>query len=124
MKPLFGDIDRLKRAARDAVGTGFATIKRWWINKYQLPTTHALFGEQTLADLTQELYEDLYQERINLLAKLEEGTHGAKELEERLNEINKILGEDYYAGDALVDKWEKELEEGLTPNLEEGLDAN
>ena len=81
-------------------------LRRWWVKKYKLPWTHECAQAATLEELLVEYYEDHYDEFP----------------EEARKEMSDD-GEFYFtdSGDALIDKWERELQKGLTPDLEEGL---
>lgn len=82
-------------------------LRRWWTAKYQLPWTHEAFQQSSLFELLTERYEDLFEKDPN--AMFEAGR----------NEDGEVAFED--TGDALLDKWEKELAMGLTPDLTEGM---
>lgn len=69
-----------------------------------------------------ELYEDLVFRKQELESSLEDVD--AKEFNQVLKsieQIDKVLGLESGTGDPLIDKWEKEIAEGKTPNLDEGL---
>ena len=82
-----------------------------------------------MAELSIEMYEDLYARRDEVMRSLKD-VSGAKErldLMEALQGLDEALGERREAdedgpmitGDPLVDKWERELAEGKMPNLDE-----
>jgi len=60
-----------------------------------------------MPELLVEFYEDYYSEHPDEARRV----------------FNKADGQFYFeeTGDELLDKWERELEQGLTPDLEEGL---
>lgn len=101
-------------------------MMRWWSQKYNLPPNHELCVSQSTTALVTEMYEDLYAKKAELEAELKtaaaprEHTAIARQLEQ----VEKALGEKSYVsahGDDLIDKWERELAEGKTPDLTEGL---
>jgi len=81
-------------------------LRRWWVKKYQLPWTHELAQASTIPDLLVEFYEDYFAEHP-----------------EEARRVFAKDGEFYFeeTGDELIDKWERELAQGLTPDLEEGM---
>jgi len=120
MRPYFSDGDRLLAQAKQNTKSGASHLRRWWSGKYNLPPNHALFMEQSQAELTLEMYEDFIAKKEELEYRLEEAT--AKEaqfLMRQLTAINKILGDDNFTGDPLIDKWEREIAEGKIPDLDE-----
>lgn len=82
-------------------------LRRWWADKYKKPSTHRLFQEAVLFDLLVEYYEDLYDDDSVAALDAIRGEDGEVVFEE--------------TGDPLLDKWERELAAGLTPDLEEGF---
>jgi hypothetical protein len=78
-----------------------------------------LFVSQSVAEVTQDMYEDLLFKREEIQQDLENASGGAAdELLHRLNAINKVLGYDAQVQDDLFDEWEKALEEGRIPDLD------
>jgi hypothetical protein len=71
--------------------------------KYNLPLTHEAFQDLTLFELSIWFWEDYYQ-KYPLEAKREGGEHVQ-----------------FYSEDPLIDKWERELAQGLQPDLTEGM---
>lgn len=119
MRLPFADSERLKREAKKSVNSGLARIRRWWVGKYKLPPSHELFQNQSLAELTQEMYEDLFFKKAELEDILENDDRENREnILEQLNVLNKALGEEYIVSDPLVAQWEKDLEEGRIPDLD------
>ena len=78
-------------------------LRQWVARKYNLPWTHSSIQDQTVFELLISFWEDYY---IN----------NKKETHRR--EDGEVM---YTTGDPLIDKWEKELAQGLTPDLLEGL---
>lgn len=119
MRLPFGDSERRKGEAKKAVDLGIAQVKRWWINKYNLPPNHELFQNQSMAELTQEMYEDLYCKRSELESLLDSNDPDIdrNNILEQLNGVNKALGEQEEVEDPLAAQWEKDLEEGRIPDL-------
>ncbi len=119
MRLPFADEKRLKRAAKKAVDSGTARVRRWWVNKYHLPTSHPLFQNQAMAELTQEMYEDMYLRQEELRDALESSGRGdgGSAILEQLNALNAVLGDPPEGADPLVDQWEADLAAGRTPDL-------
>jgi hypothetical protein len=93
-------------------------IKRWWVNKYKLPPNHPLFLERSLSEWTLEMYEDLFAQRSEVESELEEGDGETEELLQRLNAINRALGDEELPQDDLFDQWERDVEAGRIPDLD------
>lgn len=118
----FSDTKRILKKANSNYKAGLAGLKKWWSRKYKLPPNHPLFINQSLADLTLEMYEDSLVRKDEIMEELKEAKGEASSaLLKQLNAVSKLLGEDEYTSDPLIDKWERELEEGLTPDLNETL---
>lgn len=79
-------------------------LRRWWTQKYKLPSNHKLFQETTLVDLLIEYYEDEFHENKLEAYRDESGEY--------------FLGD---TDDELFNKWEKELQMGIDPDLTEGM---
>ena len=124
MRPSFTDGQRLKKSAKKAVESGTTYVRRWWSNKYKRPSNDPLFESRSLAAWVREMYEDLYERRAEIETALEDEVTPLRErsaLTARLQNINKILDEEEYTDDPLIDKWEAELEAGITPDLDEDV---
>jgi len=67
---------------------------------------HECFQNSTLFDLVVEFYEDLFEEDPKAMLDAARGDDGEIVFEE--------------TGDDLIDKWERELSQGKTPDLTEG----
>lgn len=66
------------------------------------------------------MFEDMLLRKQEILDELETGgSSNANELYRQLNALNAALGEGEIVQDDLVDRWEKELEQGITPDLNE-----
>lgn len=89
------------------------------MTRYKLPTSHELFQTSTIAELVQEQFEDLYEEKRELEARLPEADgkeHTA--ITRRLQEINEALeGQSAISEDELADYWEAEAAAGREPDL-------
>lgn len=76
-----------------------------------------------MSEWVREMYEDLYERKAEIVAQLEDDMTPMSEksnLIARLEGINKILGEDLdYSADPLADKWEREIQAGIEPDLDE-----
>jgi hypothetical protein len=103
-------------------------LGRWWVNKYKLPPNHDLFQSRPLAEWQLEMFEDTLARREAIRAELKaidqaKASKGAyqrrTQLFEQLNAINEYVGDPIEYEDALLDKWEAELEAGIEPNLNE-----
>lgn len=127
MRPPFSDLDRVKKAARRNVEDGTATLRRWWSKKYSLPPNHELFTSQTLAELNQEMMEDLMIQKKDIERELQDGDpdeHRPKSrseiLLEQLADINRALDEadDTITQDDLTAYWDEQLDRGEEPDLD------
>ena len=97
-------------------------MEQWWSEKYKRPPNHPLYQNRTVGDLKQEMWEDLYQRKNELEKQLDDAPMDEREhIMESLRGIYGALGIECDGEDDLIDQWERELEEGLTPDLNEGL---
>ncbi len=123
MRPSFTDFRRLKAEAKRAVEGGASFIRRWWSHKYKLPTNDSRFEERSIAEWMCEMYEDLYERKAEIEIQLVDEMTPMRErtsLMARLRKLNKMLDEELeVSDDPLIDKWEAELESGVTPDLDE-----
>lgn len=71
--------------------------------KYSLPLTHDAFQDLTLFELSIWFWEDYYQKNPIEAKKSHDGHV------------------QFHSDDPLIDKWEREIAQGLTPDLTEGL---
>lgn len=126
MRLRFQDTERLKREAKENVQSGLAGLRRWWSKKYKLPPNHGLFVGQSVGDLNLEMFED-WMLRIEEIEKaLEDKSYmfNVEQIRDMQREMNELLGaleDEPVVEDDLIDKWERELEAGVTPDLNEGL---
>lgn len=71
------------------------------------------------------MYEDVYDRKQDLERQLDDETlrfEDRRNLSQTLRKIYEVLGEEEDAvlgEDPLIDKWEQELEAGITPDLDE-----
>lgn len=86
----------------------FVLLRQYFTSKYRLPATSPLFKEFTLEELLIDLYEDLFR------------AHPVEMLKSRAGKDGQVVFAN--TGDALIDKWEREIAEGKTPDLDEGQD--
>lgn len=122
MRLRFSDLQVLRKIAKDEVEKGLGKLKNWWTHKYQLPATHTLFTDRSVASLNIEMFSDLYIKRDDLQREFENATgKEANLLAKQINEIDSILEDTEYTDDPLIDKWEKELMEGKIPDLTEKM---
>lgn len=82
-------------------------LRRWWERKFSLPWSDERAQTLTLFELTKLYWEDQYANDPKALL------NAAK------NERGDIVFEE--TGDPQIDKWEKEIAMGGTPDLNEGL---
>ncbi len=81
-----------------------------------------MFLESNIPDLQYEMVLDLYYEKEQLMDRLEHGAGDQTgELMARLNILEKALQEEEYSSDPLIDKWERDIAEGRTPDLNEEM---
>lgn len=118
MRHFFSAGHRLKARAQKSLDSGLAQIKKWWSDRYKLPPNHELFLSMSVAEHTQEMYEDLMIQREDVRRSLERGDGDRKALLEQLTAVERALGDDAQVEDELVDQWERDLEEGRIPDLE------
>ena len=124
MRPSFTDYQRLKNEAKRTINKGSSYLRRWWSQKYNRPTNDPLFTNRPLAVWAREMFEDVYEERRSVLAQLEDEDIKSRERERlngQLRRLNTALGEDPFeaSSDPLVDKWLREIDAGITPDLDE-----
>lgn len=79
-------------------------LRRWWTEKYKLPSNHELLQNSTVFDLLVDFWLGHYERNSLEAYRNEDGV---------IQFIN--------TGDELIDKWEKELSEGKTPDYLEGF---
>lgn len=118
MSNFFGSMERLKSQARKNVETGDYILRKWWVDKYKIPTNSPLFQSRSWAEWQIEMFEDMFTRRDELKEKLEDGELDSKVAMPILNSLNKALDGEEFVLDEKVDEWEKELAEGKIPNLE------
>lgn len=124
MRLRFTDVIVVKRQAKRTVEGDSFDITRWWSKKYNRPPNDPLFLERPEACWVREMYEDVYDRKVEIEGLLEDETLKFDErrmYSQKLRAIYKALGEqDVTMGeDPLADKWERELAAGITPNLDE-----
>lgn len=121
MRLSFSDGSRLKAQARRNRESGLAIAKRWWVQKHQTPTRP--FLDMSLPGLLIEMYEDMLATRDEIMDELATRRGDKSDLYERLAAINKVMADDDAPSpqsyDPLIDKWDREMEEGKDPDLDE-----
>ena len=109
---------RLRAQARSNLKTNDYRIRKWWVDKYKRPASDPLFLSRSWPEWQVEMFEDMLTQRETLVDRVANGEVDSKEGLAALEGLNKILGDERTV-DPLVDKWERELASGKTPNLEE-----
>lgn len=118
------DGERLRREAKRTVDSGLSNLRRWWSEKYKRPSNDPLFESRPVAEWMQELYEDIYERKKEIEADLADNDVSLSEktaLSGKLARICRMLGEPEPFVDPLADKWDRELDEGKIPDLDEVL---
>ncbi len=71
------------------------------------------------------MYEDLIVRRDELLSSLEgQGTKDRVAIMSQLTQLNRMLEDEEFVEDALIDEWERQIEAGEVPDLEaDGAEA-
>jgi len=111
--------ERLRSQARRNLESNEAAIRRWWVNKYNLPANHELYRTRSWVDWQIEMFEDLYVRRAELKEQMADGTVDNKKALKVLSAINSVLGDNEEVfDDPLIDQWERDLAEGRIPDLE------
>ena len=78
-------------------------LRRWAEEKYRLPWNHDCIQSMTMFELLIGMWEDHYKEN-------------------KIDSFRQADGEVLLeTGDPLIDKWERELAQDLTPDLTEGM---
>lgn len=72
----------------------------------------------SLAEHTQEMYEDLMFRREEIERSLEEGSGDKQALMRQFSIINRVIEGKEESEDDLFDQWERDLEEGRIPDLD------
>jgi len=109
---------RLRAQARRNLQTNDYRIRKWWVDKYKRPASDPLFLSRSWPEWQVEMFEDMLAQREVIVDRLAAGELETKGGLEALDSLNKILG-DARVVDPLVDKWERELEAGRVPDLNE-----
>ena len=84
--------------------TDLEILKRWWTNKYKLPSNHELFTSQTKFELLVEYQLDIFEKNPLEVHRQADG---------EIQFTN--------TGDSLIDKWEQDLADGIMPDLTEAF---
>lgn len=125
MRRRFTDILRIKRQAKRIVEAGDLEVRRWWSNKYSRPANDPLFSSRPIHAWISEMYVDVYEQIQTLETLLDDPDLRQEERRStstRLRKLYRLVGESdekAIGEDPLIDKWEKELLEGKTPDLDE-----
>ena len=118
MSPIFSDGERLRARAKKNLDSGMVQIKRWWSDRYKMPPNHELFTSLSVAEHTQDMYEDLMFRRADVERSLESGEGDREVLMKQLMLLDKVLDEGVESEDDLFDQWERDVEEGRIPDLD------
>lgn len=97
--------------------TGESNLARWWSQKYNLPPNHELFQNRSQSDLYGEWLLDLLDERETLRQQLDEGGN-LRSIVDRINVINRALGEATEHFDTLERMWDLQVAAGEDPDLD------
>lgn len=95
--------------------------KRWWAQKYSHSSRP--FLEMSLSEILIEMYEDMMATRDEITYELKHGKGDKPFLYDQLAKVNEALADERdkgkFSSDPLIDKWERELDEGIDPDLDE-----
>ena len=131
MRACFSDLERIKKRAKRNVETGATRLEHWFIQKYKLPASHALFRRRSQAELLTEMFEDLWRQKAEIESRLlEADAHERGKLITALGTLRQILEADREeevegfvpTGDPLADQWERDLLAGRDPDLDLGIE--
>lgn len=123
----FSDTKQLKKIALIRSKTFDGQLFRWWENKYK-PHAFVSFEKRTRGSLLAEYYFDAAVELENLKSQKEESDldfETRQQIENKINKLNRIFYDEKEIDklqeieDPLIAKWEKQLEMGLDPDLDE-----
>ena len=84
-------------------GELLAPIRIWWTRKYRRSPKSDEFQQYTIFEVLTEFWEDYYSDNPK----------------EALRDGGRVE-----TGDPVIDRWEKEIESGLEPDLSEGLTSD
>lgn len=89
-----------------------------------MPPNHRLFLGQSISELNLEMFEDWILRRDELYDTMEYGIdgHDHAAIHREIDQLNDALGDESEVQDDLIEKWERQLESGEMPDLDEGLD--
>ena len=113
---------RLRAQAKHNLKTNDYRIRKWWVEKYKRPASDPLYLSRSWPEWQVEMFEDMLTQREIIVERVASGEIDSKEGLAALDGLNKILGDERIV-DSLVDKWERELDAGKVPNLEEVMDV-
>ncbi len=82
-------------------------MRRWWTKKYQTSQKSDEFNKYTFWELLIEFFEDYYASDKKRVWKDERKVKGHVRLPK--------------TGNSLIDRWEEQLANGITPDLTEGM---
>lgn len=71
MRITFAGEEAAKKRAKLSLETNAGMLRRWFVRKYGLPTTHEAYTAQSDGEWLEELYADLYAEQKQVLYNLE-----------------------------------------------------
>lgn len=100
--------DKAKMVARHNLRSNSLTLlRRWWTDKYHRSPKSAEFREYTIWELLVEFFEDYYAADKKRMWRDDRETVGEVRLPK--------------TGDALIDRWNEQIEKGIDPDLTEGM---
>ena len=113
---------RLRAQAKRNLKTNDYRIRKWWVEKYKRPASDPLYLSRSWPEWQVEMFEDMLVQREIIMERVANGEVDSKDGLAALEGLNKILGDERTV-DPLVDKWERELDAGKVPNLDEVADV-
>ena len=123
MRPFFEDTTRIQKKVKGIPSTE-DSLRRWWVQKYNLPPNHELFLSRTTADLYEEFLGDQLVRREELVSQIgaTDDLSVKSSLQRQIQIIDSLLGDNPgkngASGDKLVEYWEHCLAAGIDPDMD------
>ena len=89
-------------------------LRRWWVDKYNLPPNHELFMSRSIGDLVREMVEDYAAEHQELAELTNRDDVDQSKVSTMLENLEVALGmreKGQFSNDPVIERWEKALEE-------------